>query len=74
VSTLTPTFETASALVLPTGKHRGKTIADVGVTSDGLLYLDWLRRRNDTPASIEAAAATFLAHPTIADELRELLS
>ncbi len=69
---LTPTFNSACRLVLLTGQHRGKTIGDVGVTGEGLLYLDWLRNRQGNPNEIDDALDTYFANAAIASELADL--
>jgi hypothetical protein len=67
------TFSDACALVLPTGQHKGRTIADVGITGDGLAYLDWLRQRPSTADELEHALEIYFANDAIAAELNELL-
>lgn len=78
----------AAREVVPFGKHRGKTIDEVGTTDDGLRYLDWLRGELDLehertgkqdlrpPARerLRRAVVAYLDDATIASELRRVLA
>lgn len=66
-------YRWASRFVLPFGKHRGNELDRVAETDDGLLYLDWLNGQENTSGDLKLALETYLADPTIAKELRNLL-
>ncbi len=68
----TMSFDDASATVLASGRHFGKTIGDVGVTLEGLEYLAWLRNRGGLDAGIYMALTSYLANPAIRADLDEL--
>lgn len=66
-------FQAACDVRLGFGQRKGQTIADIGVTGDGLLYLDWLRHRSTTPLEVVTALETYFENLAIRDELNELL-
>jgi hypothetical protein len=65
------TFAKACLVVLPTGQYRGKPIGNVGVTEEGLLYLD-TRRGHAESAEELAALEVYLAQDQIRDDLERL--
>lgn len=65
-------FQAACDVRLWFGQRKGQTIADIGVTGDGLLYLDWLRHRSTTPFEVVTALETYFENMAIRDELAEL--
>ncbi len=68
----TISFDAASATVLGQGRHAGKTIADVGVTFDGLEYLSWLRRSGSLEPGLYLALTSYLSNPSIRADLDEI--
>jgi hypothetical protein len=66
-------FETACAFVLEHGQHKGRTIADVGVTGEGLLYLAWLQGRGSgNSLELDTALGAYFSDHSIRTELAEL--
>lgn len=66
------TFTEACAAVFPDGQYKGKTVGDVGVTAEGLQYLDWRTGIASTPRDLAHAIDVYLADETIRAELDEL--
>jgi uncharacterized protein (DUF3820 family) len=62
-------FSAACDVVMPFGKHQGRTLARIGATDDGLRYLDWLRGEGIRSAALSAAVETYLGHPAVARQL-----
>lgn len=57
-------FSAACAFVWPFGQqYKGKTIARIGASTDGLKYLDWCRGQTWLRGDAKAAVETFLDHP-----------
>ncbi len=42
-------YELSRRFVVPFGKHKGRTLADVGSTDEGLSYLGWMVGRRLYP-------------------------
>lgn len=69
-------FKDASEFVIPFGKYKGKTIDSIAESDDGLKYLDWLygeRSISNPHCETTLALATYLADPTVATDLANLL-
>jgi uncharacterized protein (DUF3820 family) len=62
-------FKEAAAFVMPLGKYRGKKLDDIAKTSEGLLYLDWLRGMRTPRDQIDHALKAYLEDTTINDDL-----
>lgn len=59
-----PTFEEASAYIIPFGKHKGERVEDVP-----LRYLDWAIGEWDAGRPVTRAIAVYLKHPSIARQI-----
>lgn len=62
-------FSAACAFVLPFGKHKGDTVARVGASKEGLLYLDWLVGQPWLNERTQGVLKTYLSHPAISRQL-----
>jgi hypothetical protein len=62
-------FTTACGYVMPLGQHKGKTLARIGASEEGLRYLDWLVGQPWVHPNLDEALATYLKHPAIAMQL-----
>jgi hypothetical protein len=56
------THDEASRWVMSFGKYKGKTMAEIGATSEGLQYLVWLQHeRRDYVNYVDEAVRDYLA-------------
>lgn len=67
-----PTFTEARQARMPFGKYQGKTLEEIAMTDDGLMYLDFMRGELLVHA-VRFHIAAFLDDPTIAKDLRDLM-
>lgn len=59
------TIDEAESVVMPFGKHRGRTIREIADTDEGLLYLDWasdLEVRTARDIRLKEAIITVTSH------------
>jgi uncharacterized protein (DUF3820 family) len=66
-------FTGACAFVMPLGKHKGTTLARIGASNEGLLYLDWLVGQEWVNGRLRESLETYLGHPAIAQQLESCL-
>ncbi len=66
------TFAEAKTVLMPFGKHKGKTVDQIAETDQGLKYLDWLAGEEWVSGRIAQAVAIYLADPSIKRELESL--
>ena len=68
------TFKEASAFRMPFGKYYGMKLGEIGVSDEGLQYLDWLRGEHEgkPQTALDHAIATYLDDPTIRRDLEGL--
>jgi uncharacterized protein (DUF3820 family) len=57
-------FRESCEFKLPFGKHKGKTLREIGRNDDGLLYLDWLRSIDLYPET-RTHVHRYLNHPSV---------
>jgi hypothetical protein len=63
------TFREAADHVIPFGKHKGRTIGEVGDDDEGLLYLDWMVGVADRDRPLHGALVAYLRDPSVAPDL-----
>ncbi len=69
-------YQTAAHFRMPIGKYAGRNLDDIGITNQGLLYLDWLRGDLEGKSGryqLREALKAYLDDPTIAAELSQLV-
>jgi hypothetical protein len=66
-------FTEACGFVIPFGKHEGKTIARIGASKEGLLYLDWLIGQKWLKEPLLSALNDYLSHPAISHQIASYL-
>ena len=66
-------FSAACGFVMPFGKYEGKTLARIGASREGLLYLDWLIGHAWVRGELKGALDTYLGHPAIAQQVSAYL-
>jgi hypothetical protein len=66
------TFLEACEFRLTSGQHKGRSLSDIGVTGEGLIYLDELSGRRSTSIELLSAIEVYFADPSIRAELDEL--
>jgi hypothetical protein len=59
-------FRDACDFLVPFGKYRGRKLADVGRTDDGLRYLVWMVNLDDLRDETRAHIAAYLKEPRVA--------
>jgi hypothetical protein len=62
-------FTESCVVVVPFGKHKGKTIARIGSNDEGLIYLDWLIGQPWLKEPLKSHLRRYLTHPSIARTL-----
>lgn len=67
------TLAEAKLYIVPRGMyHKGKTIAEVGLSEAGLLYFDWLVVRPWTKGMFKLALETYLADRNVQIRLAKI--
>jgi uncharacterized protein (DUF3820 family) len=66
-------FTAACGFVMPFGKHQGKTVARIGASREGLLYLDWMIGQPWFKGDVKEAVWAYLQHPAIEQQLNAYL-
>jgi uncharacterized protein (DUF3820 family) len=66
-------FTKACAFVMPLGKYEGKTMARIGSSREGLLYLDWMVGQEWVRDGLKDALECYLGHPSISMQLDRYL-
>ncbi len=66
-------FTDACGFVMPLGKYRGLTIARIGSSNEGLLYLDWLIGRKLKDGDLKDILEIYLSHPAISQKIDAII-
>ncbi len=66
------TFEDAKRWCVPFGSHRGKTIAEVGLSDSGLLWLEYSEEMYYTQGLYREALRVFLNDARIRKRIEEI--
>lgn len=62
-------FTAACGFVMPLGKYKGETLARIGASREGLLYLDWLIGQGWLDKRLADALHAYLQHPAMGQQL-----
>lgn len=66
-------MERPGKFVMPLGKHRGRTLDQIGHTDEGLKYIDWLVGQEWVNGRTREALEAFLQQPAVARDLDRIL-
>lgn len=62
-------FDVSKNYKVPFGRHKGRTLNDVAIDDDGLLYLDWMRSLPDLREETARSLNDFLDYDPVARDL-----
>jgi len=57
------------AFAMPFGKHKGRTLDDIGSSAEGLSYLDWLIGQDNLREPLKTNLETFMADGGVQKDL-----
>ena len=66
-------FEVAKDIMLPFGKHLGRTVDEIAGSNEGLRYLDWVSDQPWLRGDLKDAISSYLENPGIQKELNQLM-
>lgn len=68
------TFREAADTAISFGKHKGRTLDQIGETDEGLLYLDWLRGQKGPTGFMAQVLKAYLDDPSISKAVKEAIA